>query len=212
LEGGFPWGPAFFISRFVRVWELRKDSVAIDDRAAQLKLLIDAGKKRGYVLYDEIDGLLPENYEGGRELDDLLAQLNDAGIAILEDLADDDARETDYQLTDPVTDDPVKIYLNEVGKVPSLVPEAEIELAKRVERGGRQAETAKKNLVEANLRLVVSVARQYADRGIHVLDLIQEGNLGLLKAAERFDYRRGYKFSTYATWWVRQAILRTMRK
>jgi RNA polymerase primary sigma factor len=120
------------------VRELREDSVASEDRDAQLKLLIDAGKERGYVLYDEIDGLLPENYEGGRELDDLFEQLN--------------------------------------------------------------------------LRLVVSVARHYARRGIHALDLIQEGNLGLLKAAERFDYRRGYKFSTYATWWVRQAILRTMRK
>ena len=185
--------------------------MAIDDRDAQLKLLVDAGKKRGYVLYDEINWLLPGNYEGGRELDDLLAQLNDAGIAILEDLAADDARETDDELTDPVTDDPVKVYLNEVGKVPQLVPEAEIELAKRIEHGGRQAETAKRDLVEANLRLVVSVARQYSDRGIHVLDLIQEGNLGLLKAVERFDYKRGYRFSTYATWWVRQAILRAAR-
>jgi len=195
----------------VPVWELREDGVAIDDRDSQLKLLIDAGKKRGYVLYDEIDGLLPESDEGGRELDDLLAQLDDAGIAILEDLAGDDARKTDDELTDPATDDPVKVYLNEVGKVPQLVPEAEIELAKRIDHGGRQAETAKKDLIEANLRLVVSVARQYADRGIHVLDLIQEGNLGLWKAAERFDYRRGYKFSTYATWWVRQAILRAVR-
>jgi RNA polymerase primary sigma factor len=182
--------------------------VAIDDRDARLKLLIDAGKTRGYVLYDEIDGLLPENCEGGRELDDLLAQLNDAGIAILEDPADDDERETVYELTDSVTDDPVKVYLNEVYKVPQLAPEAEIELAKLI----RQGETAKKDLVEANSRLVVSIARRYAGRGIHVLDLIQEGDRGLLKAAERFDYRRGYKFSIYAAWWIRQAILRAVRK
>jgi RNA polymerase primary sigma factor len=193
------------------VGELREDSVAIDDRDARLKQLIDAGKKRGYVFYDEIDGFLPENCEGGGELDDLLAQLNNAGIAILEDLAADDERETVYELTDSVTDDPVKVYLNEVYKVPRLAPEAEIELAQRIERGGRRAESAKKDLVEANLRLVVSVARHYAGRSIHVLDLIQEGNLGLLKAAGRFDYRRGYRFSTYATWWVRQAILRTVR-
>jgi RNA polymerase primary sigma factor len=200
------------MSHFVPAWELGEDSVAIDDRDARVKQLIDAGKKRGYVFYDEIDGLLPENYEGGRELDDLLVQLNDAEIAILEDLADDDERETVDELTDSVGDDPVKVYLNEVCKVPQLAPEAEIELARRIERGGRQAETAMKDLVEANLRVVVSVARRYSDRGIHVLDLIQEGNLGLLKAAERFDYRRGYKFSTYATWWVRQTILRALRK
>jgi RNA polymerase primary sigma factor len=181
--------------------------VAIDDRDARLKLLIDAGKKRGYVLCDEIDGLLPENCEGGRELDDLLAQLNDAGIASLEELADDE-HHTVYEPADLVTDDPVKVYLNEVCKVPQLAPEAEIELAKRI----RQGEIAKKDLVEANLRLVVSIARRYADRGIHVLDLIQEGNLGLLKAAERFDYKRGYKFSIYAAWWVRQAILHALRK
>jgi RNA polymerase primary sigma factor len=195
------------------VGELREDSVAIDDGDTRLKQLIDTGKKRGYVLYDEIDGLLPENCEGGRELDDLLAQLNDAGIAILEDLADDE-REMVDEPADSVTDDPVKVYVREVYKVPQpqLAPAAEIELAKRIERGGRGAEVAKKDLVEANLRLVLSVARRYADRGIHVLDLIQEGDLGLLKAAERFDYRRGYKFSTYATWWVRQAIVRALRK
>lgn len=181
--------------------------MVIDDRDTRLKQLIDTGKKRGYVLYDEIDGLLPENYEGGRELDDLLARFNDAGIAILEEPADDE-HDTVYGPADLVTDDPVKVYLNEVCTVPQLAPEAEIELAKRI----RQGETAKKDLVETNLRLVVSIAGRYADRGIHVLDLIQEGNLGLLKAAERFDFKRGYKFSIYAAWWVRQAILRTLKK
>ncbi len=208
MKAGSRWGTRLFYISLRDGRELREDSVAIDDRDARLKLLIDAGKTRGYVLYDEIDGLLPENCEGGRELDDLLAQLNDAGIAILEELADDDERETVDELMDSMTDDPVKVYLSEVYKVPQLVPEAEIELAKLI----RQGETAKKDLVEANSRLVISIARRYADRGVHVLDLIQEGNLGLLNAAERFDYRRGYKFSIYAAWWVRQAILRAIRK
>jgi RNA polymerase primary sigma factor len=208
LKAGSRWGTRLFYISLRAGGELREDSVAIDDRDARLKLLIDAGKTRGYVLYDEIDGVLAENCEGGRELDDLLAQLNDAGIAILEDQADDDEPERVDEVTDWVSDDPVKVYLSEVCKVPQLVPEAEIELAKRVHQG----ETAKKDLVEANLRLVVSIARRYAGGGIHVLDLIQEGNVGLLKAAERFDYGRGYKFSIYAAWWIRQAILPAVRK
>ncbi len=104
-------------------------------------------------------------------------------------------------------DDPVKMYLKEIGKIPLLTPEEEIELAKRVEEGD---EEAKKRLIEANLRLVVSVAKRYIGRGLSFLDLIQEGNLGLIKAVEKFDWRKGYKFSTYATWWIRQAITRAI--
>ncbi|MCX7719715.1 MAG: sigma-70 family RNA polymerase sigma factor [Dictyoglomus thermophilum] len=104
-------------------------------------------------------------------------------------------------------DDPVKMYLKEIGKIPLLTPEEEIELAKRVEQGD---EEAKKKLIEANLRLVVSVAKRYIGRGLSFLDLIQEGNLGLIKAVEKFDWRKGYKFSTYATWWIRQAITRAI--
>ncbi|ACK42589.1 MULTISPECIES: sigma-70 family RNA polymerase sigma factor [Dictyoglomus] len=104
-------------------------------------------------------------------------------------------------------DDPVKMYLKEIGKIPLLTPEEEIELAKRVEQGD---EDAKKRLIEANLRLVVSVAKRYIGRGLSFLDLIQEGNLGLIKAVEKFDWRKGYKFSTYATWWIRQAITRAI--
>ncbi len=105
------------------------------------------------------------------------------------------------------TEDPVRMYLKEIGKVPLLSSEEEIELAKRIEAGD---EEAKKTLAEANLRLVVSIAKRYVGRGMQFLDLIQEGNLGLIKAVEKFDYRKGYKFSTYATWWIRQAITRAI--
>ena len=104
-------------------------------------------------------------------------------------------------------EDPVRMYLKEIGKVPLLSAEEEIELAKRMEEGD---EAAKKRLAEANLRLVVSIAKRYVGRGMLFLDLIQEGNLGLIKAVEKFDYRKGYKFSTYATWWIRQAITRAI--
>lgn len=104
-------------------------------------------------------------------------------------------------------DDPVRMYLKEIGKVPLLSTDEEIELAKKIELGD---EAAKKKLAEANLRLVVSIAKRYVGRGMQLLDLIQEGNLGLIKAVEKFDYRKGYKFSTYATWWIRQAITRAI--
>ena len=104
-------------------------------------------------------------------------------------------------------EDPVRMYLKEIGKIPLLTTDQEIELAKRMELGDQQA---KKRLAEANLRLVVSIAKKYVGRGMQFLDLIQEGNLGLIKAVEKFDYRKGYKFSTYATWWIRQAITRAI--
>lgn len=107
-------------------------------------------------------------------------------------------------------DDPVRMYLKEIGKVPLLTAEEEIEIAKEMEKGGEEAELAKKKLAEANLRLVVSIAKRYVGRGMLFLDLIQEGNLGLIKAVEKFDYTKGYKFSTYATWWIRQAITRAI--
>src|SRR5690606_15919341 len=104
-------------------------------------------------------------------------------------------------------DDPVRMYLKEIGRVPLLTSDEEVELAKRMEAGD---EDAKKQLVEANLRLVVSIAKRYVGRGMQFLDLIQEGNLGLMKAVEKFDYTKGFKFSTYATWWIRQAITRSI--
>ena len=128
---------------------------------------------------------------------------------LLEDLEDDvDVDKIDISVPDGVSiEDPVRMYLKEIGKVPLLSAEEEIELAKRMEEGDEQA---KQKLAEANLRLVVSIAKRYVGRGMLFLDLIQEGNLGLIKAVEKFDYRKGYKFSTYATWWIRQAITRAI--
>ncbi len=125
-----------------------------------------------------------------------------------EDEVDVDVENIDLSVPDGVSiEDPVRMYLKEIGKVPLLSAEEEIELAKRMEAGD---EVAKKKLAEANLRLVVSIAKRYVGRGMLFLDLIQEGNLGLIKAVEKFDYRKGYKFSTYATWWIRQAITRAI--
>ena len=132
-------------------------------------------------------------------------------ICFLEDEPENDEiamEQVDLSVPEGVgTEDPVRMYLKEIGKVPLLTPDEEIELAKRMELGD---EEAKKTLAEANLRLVVSIAKRYVGRGMQFLDLIQEGNLGLIKAVEKFDYRKGYKFSTYATWWIRQAITRAI--
>ena len=135
------------------------------------------------------------------EPDDVLLEMDD-------EVEDIDVDKIDLSVPDGVgVDDPVKMYLKEIGKVPLLSAEEEIELAKRMEAGD---EAAKKKLAEANLRLVVSIAKRYVGRGMLFLDLIQDGNLGLIKAVEKFDYRKGYKFSTYATWWIRQAITRAI--
>ena len=135
---------------------------------------------------------------------------DDAGIEIDDMISDEevDMENIDLSVPEGVSiEDPVRMYLKEIGKVPLLSAEREIELAKRMEEGD---EDAKKELAEANLRLVVSIAKRYVGRGMLFLDLIQEGNLGLIKAVEKFDYHKGYKFSTYATWWIRQAITRAI--
>ena len=154
---------------------------------------------------------------GDPDLDDLddLGDMVDLGDF---DFTDDDAADIDIDLEnldilvpDGVSlEDPVRMYLKEIGKVPLLSAEQEIDLARRMEKGGKEGEEARKKLAEANLRLVVSIAKRYVGRGMLFLDLIQEGNLGLIKAVEKFDYRKGYKFSTYATWWIRQAITRAI--
>lgn len=132
----------------------------------------------------------------------------DSEMFLDEDVEDIDVETVDLSVPDGVgLDDPVRMYLKEIGKVPLLSMEEEIELAKRIELGD---EEAKKRLAEANLRLVVSIAKRYLGRGMQFLDLIQEGNLGLIKAVEKFEYKKGYKFSTYATWWIRQAITRAI--
>ena len=143
-------------------------------------------------------------------IDRIYEYLETQGIDILGNLDAEEEVEKDLDLTLPEginIDDPVRMYLKEIGKVPLLSAEEEVELAQRMEEGD---EAAKKKLAEANLRLVVSIAKRYVGRGMLFLDLIQEGNLGLIKAVEKFDYHKGYKFSTYATWWIRQAITRAI--
>ena len=144
----------------------------------------------------------------GNDVDDPLMLDDDMDIDGLDDEEEVELDKIDLSVPEGVSiEDPVRMYLKEIGKVPLLTAEEEIELAKRMENGD---EDAKKRLAEANLRLVVSIAKRYVGRGMLFLDLIQEGNLGLIKAVEKFDYRKGYKFSTYATWWIRQAITRAI--
>ena len=138
-------------------------------------------------------------------IDDVLPEVED--LAAIEEVTQEEINDTDALVDSFATDDPVRMYLKEIGKVPLLSPEEEIELATRMSQGD---EEAKHRMTEANLRLVVSIAKRYVGRGMLFLDLIQEGNLGLIKAVEKFDYTKGYKFSTYATWWIRQAITRSI--
>ena len=138
-------------------------------------------------------------------IDDVLPDVED--LAGIEEVTEEEINDTDDLVDSFSTDDPVRMYLKEIGKVPLLSPEEEIELAARMSQGD---EDAKHRMTEANLRLVVSIAKRYVGRGMLFLDLIQEGNLGLIKAVEKFDYTKGYKFSTYATWWIRQAITRAI--
>ncbi len=151
------------------------------------------------------------------QIDELYQSLEEIGIDIIDEEVEDEAEEDTEKDTDDKNikvdtskidvGDPVKMYLKEIGKIPLLTREEEVELAKRIEAGD---ELAKRELAEANLRLVVSIAKKYIGRGMSFLDLIQEGNLGLIKAVEKFDYTKGYKFSTYATWWIRQSITRSI--
>ncbi|AOT68504.1 RNA polymerase sigma factor RpoD [Geosporobacter ferrireducens] len=197
-----------------------------EQKVESVKTLIDKGKKRGILTYNEIMNTLEEIELDKEQVEEVYDNLASMGIDIVgerddEDLDDipeaeeiDDIPETeeivDLDISIPKginIDDPVRMYLKEIGKVPLLSAEEEIELAKKMEQGDDEA---KKRLCEANLRLVVSIAKRYVGRGMLFLDLIQEGNLGLIKAVEKFDWRKGYKFSTYATWWIRQAITRAI--
>src|SRR5690606_2060906 len=188
--------------------------------------LVQRGKKRGALTYREIMDVLQDVELSPEQIDEVYERLASQGIDVIPDSADADAfpdegddaangivpdadlASLDLNVPEGVgLDDPVRMYLKEIGRVPLLTAEEEVELAKRIEQGD---EAAKRRLAEANLRLVVSIAKRYVGRGMLFLDLIQEGNLGLLKAVEKFDYRKGFKFSTYATWWIRQAITRAI--
>ena len=186
-------------------------------------LLAMAKKKKNVLEYQEISDNFADLHLEEEQMDEILDALEKSGIDVLRITDDDDIPDEELLLSDEdevdmenldlsipdgiSIEDPVRMYLKEIGKVPLLSAEEEIELAKRMENGDQEA---KKRLAEANLRLVVSIAKRYVGRGMLFLDLIQEGNLGLIKAVEKFDYRKGYKFSTYATWWIRQAITRAI--
>lgn len=188
----------------------------------QKKMTIDAlmeqGKATGKLTTKEITDVLDELDFDTDQLASIISSCEQLNIEIVDDsVADDVLNDNDLNMSDDLEmtlstegiaiDDPVKIYLKEIGCVPLLSPDEETELAKRMAEGDSYA---KKRLSEANLRLVVSIAKKYVGRGMQFLDLIQEGNLGLLKAVEKFDYTKGFKFSTYATWWIRQAITRAI--
>jgi RNA polymerase primary sigma factor len=208
----------------------------------EVKDLIAKGKEAGFLTPEDVSAALQAAELPPEQMDVVLQVLTDEGIEILDSNAEDDADELKRRkeeeealaLKTP-TSDPVRMYLKEIGKVPLLTAEEEVDLAKRIEAGlfaseklagttkkldaklrreldliERDGQIAKRKLVEANLRLVVSIAKRYVGRGMLFLDLIQEGNLGLIRAVEKFDYTKGYKFSTYATWWIRQAITRAI--
>ena len=180
--------------------------------------LVELGKKnKNFFEYAQIDSYFKDMKLNSDMMEAIYDYLEQNGIDVLtlaavadddENLDDPSEDETEIAVPDGVSiEDPVRMYLKEIGKVPLLSADEEIKLAQRMEEGD---EAAKKKLAEANLRLVVSIAKRYVGRGMLFLDLIQEGNLGLIKAVEKFDYRKGYKFSTYATWWIRQAITRAI--
>lgn len=189
---------------------------APQDKKAVVKELLELGKQKGQLNNQDILDAIGEIDFDPEQLEKLYDNLEQQGIEIVEDMGDikiDDidlgeGKDSDFVAEGAVTvDDPVKVYLKEIGRVPLLSSEEEIDLAIRIANGDVQA---KQRLSEANLRLVVSIAKRYLGRGMQFLDLIQEGNLGLIKAVDKFDYTKGFKFSTYATWWIRQAITRAI--
>ncbi len=208
--------------------EIEKNAEVLQKFDSVKSKLIEKGKRNGFITYKEILRAFEKLDINPELIDDFYKQAEDNDLEILgfqddmipekvEDIdetevKDDDADFFVSQSDDDILkgvniDDPVRMYLKEIGKVPLLTADEEIELAKRMKAGD---EEAKKRLAEANLRLVVSIAKRYVGRGMQFLDLIQEGNLGLIKAVEKFDYTKGFKFSTYATWWIRQAITRAI--
>jgi RNA polymerase primary sigma factor len=234
--------------------ELLNDIEEHEDEHPAIARLIDLGRQKGFVTIDDILSFFPEAEQDVDQLEEAFAALISAGIPYMdestvgpgptdEDLSDDeeeveddagqDLAEEDNYLANIDTDDTIGLYLKEVGRVPLLTAEEEVELAQRIEAGRLSREelakgnvsprrrqelqrliedgwAAREHLITANSRLVISVAKKYMGRGVPFLDLIQEGNIGLIRAAKKFDYRRGHKFSTYATWWIRQAVTRAI--
>lgn len=192
------------------------------EKKTSVSALLEKGKAAGKLTTQEIDAVILEMDFDIDELDKLYETIEAQNIEVIDDMNDSVLDELNFDAELPkgqeaaaaaadnrnaAMDDPVKVYLKEIGRVPLLTPEEEIELAIRISNNDQQA---KQRLAEANLRLVVSIAKRYVGRGMQFLDLIQEGNLGLIKAVDKFDYTKGFKFSTYATWWIRQAITRAI--
>ena len=205
------------------MYNIRRQAMENTDKKMTIKALIEKGKaNNGKISTQDIDAAILEMDFDIEELDKLYETIENQNIEIIDDFNSASLENIDFDMDIPKTnemnviaaddkvqgtDDPVKVYLKEIGRVPLLTPEEEIELAIRI---ADNDEKAKKRLAEANLRLVVSIAKRYVGRGMQFLDLIQEGNLGLIKAVDKFDYTKGFKFSTYATWWIRQAITRAI--
>ncbi|HEY69305.1 MAG TPA: sigma-70 family RNA polymerase sigma factor [Anaerolineae bacterium] len=225
--------------------ETRVDETTVVEEQPGIEALIDLGRQRGYVTYDDILHAFPEVERDIDQLEDAFAALMAAGVMYVDDadevetisvedpVAEKDEQPEEAGLEAIDADDSVGLYLKEVGRVPLLTANEEVQLAKRIERGRKARErlasdpvsakerlelrmqiedgwAAREHLVTANSRLVISVAKKYMGRGVPFLDLIQEGNIGLIRATKKFDYRRGHKFSTYATWWIRQAVTRAI--
>ncbi|MBQ9882757.1 MAG: RNA polymerase sigma factor RpoD [Synergistes sp.] len=201
---------------------LAEDQDAVDYTAYidNVRELLHEGREKGFVTYEDIEKKMPKDFLTADILDNLYTNLMELGVDVLDepktkvDPSEGEAIISSSVNSDEMGDledlplsDPVRMYLREIGKIPLLTSEDEVMLAKGVEMGDN---SCKDKLVEANLRLVVSIAKKYIGRGMLFLDLIQEGNLGLIRAVEKFDYHKGYKFSTYATWWIRQAITRAI--
>ncbi len=186
-----------------------------EPRMKKINDLLEKGKSKGVLTYKEIMDALEEQEMDQEQVEGIYDRIEALNIDVVEDVElppdiseEIAAIETELAVSEGLNiDDPVRMYLKEIGKVPLLTAVEEVEIAQRMAEGDQDA---KQQLAEANLRLVVSIAKRYVGRGMLFLDLIQEGNLGLIKAVEKFDYRKGYKFSTYATWWIRQAITRAI--
>lgn len=195
---------------------MKKKDILKDEEVAKL---IDEGRRKGSLSYEEISDVFSSREDlDSEQFDDILNNFADLGIEVVEEPKKGKKKRPKEREKEEVDvgwraaglaklEDPVKMYLREIGQTPLLTSEEEVQLAKRIEKDDPMA---KSKLAEANLRLVVNVAKKYIGRGMQFLDLVQEGNLGLIRAVEKFDYRKGYRFSTYATWWVRQAISRAL--
>ena len=209
--------------------DVRADAAEL---TTEMETLVAKGKAQGYITYDDVLDVFPEAEDQLDQIDVLYQRLMTEGVEVVAEAKDDERDDTEKDqdkqdeehrlrnlripsavaaaeeaLATGALDDPVRMYLREIGRVNLLTAAEEVDLAKKMEAGSM---AARERLIQANLRLVVSVAKKYIGRGMSLLDLIQEGNIGLIRAVEKFDYRRGYKFSTYATWWIRQAITRSI--